>query len=349
MSAPSIKQAIQFIQAAGVLGLVSGVQTGMVPSAQAITAFRAVGTAIDTYVEAVPYDTSPADLQAVIGGLLVRGDVSPKAQGQIIDLLAKRSQEIDLAVRLAARISTVDPTAVVGVAAVANIEAPFEVGAEFRWIPPGEFQMGSGEDDPYADSDEKPLRMVMTGGFYMLDHPVTNAEFKTFLDATGREDVCDLPRQFAGDDQPAVYVNHEEATAYSKWLGEEVSKRTGRSVIGKLPTEAKWEKAAKGPRGDEFINPATHGQAHFNEKKTRKVSHSDTYANGYGLKDMIGNVWEWTSSQWKEGSSNVVIRGASWNGNNPHVRRAACRGNYDPGVCYGTIGFRPLLALQGSK
>ena len=157
----------------------------------------------------------------------------------------------------------------------AVFRAPFDLPAEWRWIPAGEFRMGSAKDDQYRYDDEKMLETVMTGGFFMLDHPVTNAEFRAFLEATGREDLRDLKRKFTGDLQPAVMVFHEEATAYSKWLGEKIAERMGIQVIGRLPFEEEWEKAAKGPDGDEFISPSTSKQVHFDASATRAVDHPD--------------------------------------------------------------------------
>ena len=156
MSAPSINPAFQFIQTAGVSGLVSGVQTGMMPSQQALTAFHAVGSAIDTYVEAVPQDaTTLTDLRRSISGLPAQGSIAAEAQDAILGMLTERKDDVELAVRMAIKISAVGQVAITGGAAVANLEAPFDLGAEMRWIPPGTFQMGSRDVDEYAYDDEK--------------------------------------------------------------------------------------------------------------------------------------------------------------------------------------------------
>ncbi len=208
--------------------------------------------------------------------------------------------------------------------------------------------MGSARDDQYRYEDEKFLETVVTGGFHMLNRPVTNAEFRAFLEATKRRELRDLDRRFAGDRQPAVEVTHEEAAAYSQWLGEGIAARMGITVIGRLPFEEEWEKAAKGPGENEFVSPATYKQAHFDARTTREVDHPDAYANGYGLKDMIGNVWEWTSSLWEEGSAIFVLRGGSWYDVSQGVLRAAVRDNEEPGARLNLIGFRPVLVPQDS-
>lgn len=330
--------AMQFIATAGISNFVCGVQTGMIAADRARDGFKAIGTAIDGYVEVQPRMASLIDVRESIGGLPDR-----ISQGEVIRMIEDHSSEVDRAVRFAVKASEV------GAARAAGLEVPFDVGAEWRWIPAGEFRMGSAKDDPLRYDDEKVLETVMTGGFFMLDHPVTNAEFRTFLDAVGRKDLRDLERRFAGDLQPAVRVMHEEAAAYSKWLGEKLAESMDIPIIGRLPTEEEWEKAAKGPGGDEFASPATSEQAHFDASATRVVDNPDVYANGYGLKDMIGNVWEWTSSPWEEGSSRFVLRGASWHSDVPGRLRAAGRGYGRPDGRGVNIGFRAVLVPQDSK
>ncbi len=341
MTASTINPALQFIQTVGVSGFVSGVQTGMILPPQALKGFNAVGAAIDIYDEAMPHEKSLTELRSLISGY-------PKRQEEVFALLNKHSHWVDLAVRFAARADAIVNAGVASV--VRNFKAPFDLDAQWRWIPPGEFQMGSVDDNPYASDDEKPLRTIMTSGFYMLDHPVTNAEFLAFLKALGGKDVRDIKSKLAGDYQPAVEVTQEEAAAHAKWLGEQLSKQMKVSIIGRLPTEAEWEKAAKGPSGNEFMFPATNKKAHFRAKATRVVNHPDAYANEYGLKDMIGNVWEWTSSPCEEGSSSFVVRGGgSWVYGRPGDFRAAVRGECQPGDRDIEIGFRPVLVPQDSQ
>jgi formylglycine-generating enzyme required for sulfatase activity len=338
MTGTKINPALKFIQTAGVAGFVSGVQEGIIYTDQATRVVRSVGSAIDCYVEAMPRDNSLKVLREAIGTLSPKRDVPAKPLDTILDMLYTNRERVDLAVRFA----------FAAVRVGANPEAPFYLGDEWCWIPPGEFQMGSRNDDQYAYNDEKPLKTVLTGGFFMLDHPATNAEFKEFLKATVHYDIRNISSKFAGGNQPAVVVNHKQATAYSKWLGEEVTKRTGHAVIGRLPTEAEWEKAAKGPSRNEFIEPATSDQAHFDARATRSVNHPDAYANGYGLKDMIGNVWEWTSSP-LENTPDFALRGASWCDGLAHGMRAAYRNFHDPGICDLNFGFRPILVPQDSE
>ena len=159
-------------------------------------------------------------------------------------------------------------------------------------IPAGAFEMGRSD----GASDERPPHSVYVDAFYIDRHEVTNAEYKKFIDANieWQKDRID-PRFHDGTylrlwtandyppgkaDHPVNYISWYAAMAYAYWAGK------------RLPTEAEWEKAARG--GDigksETIDAtdANHGR-YIND--TTPVG---AYApNGYGLYDMLGNVWEW--------------------------------------------------------
>lgn len=165
-------------------------------------------------------------------------------------------------------------------------------------IPAGEFQMGS--DHTEAGEDEQPVHTVYVDAFYMDTHEVTNAEYKEFLLENPQWKKAEIQEKFHDDrylrnwsgnkypsgkaDHPVNYISWYAAMAYAKWAGK------------RLPTEAEWEKAARGgllgrkyPWGD-TITPenANYG------RNIGKVSPVGQYApNGYGLYDMAGNVWEW--------------------------------------------------------
>jgi formylglycine-generating enzyme required for sulfatase activity len=220
------------------------------------------------------------------------------------------------------------------------------------WVPGGEFLMGS--ERPHADASEGPVHPVVVDGFYMDIHPVTNGEFRAFVEATGyvtvaerTPNVAELLKQMppgtpapdpallvpgslvftpttdavdlrnwsqwwtwmpgaswrhpdgpgstiAGkDDYPVVQVAWEDAAAYAEWAGK------------RLPTEAEWERAARGGHaerehvwGDEPFDPRK-PQAHIYEGTfpTRPAAPKPVgsySSNPYGLVDMSGNVWQWT-------------------------------------------------------
>ena len=166
-------------------------------------------------------------------------------------------------------------------------------------IPAGTFEMGSADDDAYHD--EQPVHTVYVDAFYMDIYEVTNAQFKVFVDANpqwhkdniedrfhdgyylGHWDSNDYPSGKA--DYPGIGVSWYAAMAYAEWAGK------------RLPTEAEWEYAARGGlEGQKYPWGNTLSDADANARSwggnTTPVG-GGYAANGYGLYDMAGNVWEW--------------------------------------------------------
>ena len=165
-------------------------------------------------------------------------------------------------------------------------------------IPAGEFQMGS--EDADARPNEQPIHTVYVDAFYMDAYEVTNLDFKKFVLANPQWQKGRIPKalhngyylsRWNGNDYPAGKTNHPvgnvswyAAMAYAEWAGK------------RLPTEAEWEKAARG--GKEGLkypwgNTISSGHANYGNivKDTREVGSYS--ANGYGLYDVCGNVFEW--------------------------------------------------------
>jgi len=201
--------------------------------------------------------------------------------------------------------------------------------------------------------EERPVHRVELDAFYMDVNEVTVGQFKQFVNQSGYAYVGNwnhVAEYSPGDDYPMVYVNWHDVTAYAKWAGK------------RLPTEA-GEYAARGglagkryPWGDEL----THDDANYLgtggkdrwDLSTAPIGSFE--ANGYGLYDMAGNVWEWCSDWYDEnyyskspvsnpqGPSTGewrVFRGGSW-GDDTFGRRAAVRGFDSPTNASGLIGFR---------
>ena len=173
-------------------------------------------------------------------------------------------------------------------------------------IPAGEFQMGSNDSD--ADDDEKPVHTVYVDGFYMDKYEVTVGQYKQFIRVTGHRALPDGVSKYSPTDKhPVVYVSWHDAMAYAQWAGK------------RLPTEAEWEKAARGglrgktypwktyPWGNAIdfnkANYDTHvgktAADYRNVGKTTAVGKRPP--NGYGLYDMAGNVWEWCLDEYSVG------------------------------------------------
>lgn len=171
---------------------------------------------------------------------------------------------------------------------------------DFDWveIPAGEFIMGSksGEgldDDERPQHDEKPQHTVYLPEYWIAAVPVTNAQYKMFVDATGHLAPTHWTKGQIPDkkaDHPVVNVSWNDAQAFCNWAGV------------KLPTEAQWEKAARGTDGRLWPwgnKEPTKDYCNFNGNDTTPVGAYPKGASPYGCLDMAGNVWEWTSSQSK--------------------------------------------------
>jgi formylglycine-generating enzyme required for sulfatase activity len=197
------------------------------------------------------------------------------------------------------------------------------------FIPGGRFLMGSDKKRvPYAFDSELPQHEVYVGDFYIAKYPITNAEYKRFLDSTGHQ----VPDRFWRSgypydkaNHPVVNVSWHDAVAYCKWLAE---------VAGKpyrLPSEAEWEKAARGtdgriyPWGDEWDAKRCNTWEGGQGGTTRVGKYSPLGDSFYDCVDMAGNVWEWTRSLSREYPYNPkdgredpaavgsrVLRGGSW-------------------------------------
>jgi len=217
-----------------------------------------------------------------------------------------------------------------------------------------------------------------TEEFYIARYPVTVAQYRVFVEATGFE-IGDTDALRAPDSRPLRLVSWHEALAYCDWLNEilttsealencEVSQliRSGRWRVA-LPSELEWEKAAWGgarnaifPWGDE-PDP---NRANYIDSQIGDTSAVGCFSpNGYGLYDMIGNVFEWTRSLWGtdwnkpdfaypylpndprredlSAKNNVlrVVRGGSWGGSRG-LARCACRSRARPGGRHVSVGFR---------
>lgn len=226
-------------------------------------------------------------------------------------------------------------------------------GKEYIHIPEGEFWMGS------AHEEDAPRREVFLDGFYVSRYPVTNAEYHAFVQATGHR-----PPQHWKDgiylsweaDRPITYVSWRDADAYCHWVG------------GRLPTEAEWEKAARGtderryPWGDTFDAVQCNSKEGGREETTPVGKYSPYGDSSYGVGDMAGNVWEWVQDWYaraygERDASGVqnptgpktgkarVIRGGSFN-NKARLVTCYTRDFAPPNACAVNYGFRVRLGEE---
>jgi serine/threonine-protein kinase len=272
--------------------------------------------------------------------------------------------------------NTLKPTSIVMGEIIIELSENEADGAEMVFLPAGEFPMGS--EDSIAEDDEAPEHTVFVDAFWIYKHEVTNAQFAAFLNAEGNQEEGGVTwldaesfevriHQSEGtwvpdegyEAHPVVEVNWFGADAYCQWAG------------GRLPTEAEWEKAARGtdertyPWGNseitgERVNYCDINCSWINHRdnkqddgysETSPVGNYPEGASPYGALDMAGNVWEWVYD-WYDAN----YYSQSGNTNNPQGpedtgEKVLRGGAYDLSqyLVYGTSGLWNLRASDRLK
>lgn len=251
----------------------------------------------------------------------------------------------------------------------------FDVPAEMVVIPAGEFLMGSSDED--ANDSEKPVHPVYVNAFYIDKYPVTNDQYKAFLDACPQWQKNSISTDYhsgnylrtwhrnnypkGAANHPVVNVNWYAAMAYAQWAEK------------RLPTEAEWEKAARGgltgkkyPWGDQIDTT----KANYGENIGQTTPIGEYPPNDYGVYDIVGNVWEWCVDEhifdfyaasprrnpiaggdityvlnnFISLKTYRVLRGGSWM-SIPRYVRVAPRFRFSPAHSIHNVGFRCVRAV----
>ncbi len=202
--------------------------------------------------------------------------------------------------------------------------------SEMILVPAGEFIMGSDPEDEKrgieVGIDELPQRKVYLPAFYIDKYEATNGLYKKFVHEAGNKAPFDWKDGFYPEgekDFPVAHIDWHDADAYCKWAGK------------RLPTEAEWEKAARGVDGRIYPWGDAYDMKKANTKDwDRERVSAGSFPGGaspYGALDMAGNVWEWTAD-WYEGypgsalersdfgRTYKVLRGGGWNARGELVR-----------------------------
>ncbi len=225
-------------------------------------------------------------------------------------------------------------------------DAPGEVvvrrdGSVLVWVPAGVFRMGSDAPDAW-DNERPPHRVRLTQGAWLGRTPVTWAQYRRFCQKTRR--VAPEPRSPAGPDHPVHGITWDDAQAYCAWAGM------------RLPTEAEWERAARGtdgrayPWGDAAPDPRT--CCFLGADSSAPAGAHAAGAAPWGHLDLSGNVWEWVADLFGPyGADPVVdptgptagkyrlVRGGSWQSAAESCRTTTRRGTA-PRAIDPTVGFR---------
>ena len=224
---------------------------------------------------------------------------------------------------------------------------------EYAWIPPGTFQMGCVIEDYDCDDDELPRHEVtLTRGFWIGRAHAAVGAYLAFSAATGQAlpEAPEFNREWSEEDHPIVRVRWADALGFCEWAG------------GRLPSEAEWEYSARGGR-EELKYPWGDTLSHENANY-RGTGWQDAWeytspagsfrANGYGLYDMAGNVWEWLADWYSPnyysvspdidpagaptGLERLLVGGSFFNP--PRVLRVSDRFKLVPHSYSYDIGFR---------
>jgi formylglycine-generating enzyme required for sulfatase activity len=255
------------------------------------------------------------------------------------------------------------PKAQVAQPVVLERRQPFE--PEMVLIPAGEFLMGSDPNrDIDAQGDELPQHRLYLPDYHIAKTPVTSAQYWAFAQSASHKQ----PGTWKGKqppqgrkDHPVVNVSWHDTVAYCKWLAQVTGKHF------RLPSEAEWEKAARGTDGRIYPwgnEPPDESRCNFDFKikETTLVGSYPQGASPYGLLDMAGNVYEWCHSLYRpylynatdgrEGAGGWdderVLRGGAFNSDARYVR-CASRYRYSPDYRNYYAGFRLVLAPRAAS
>ena len=242
-------------------------------------------------------------------------------------------------------------------------------GLKYVWIPPGTFMMGCSPGDTECDFEKPSHQVTVTKGFWIAQTPTTVGAYKRFASATGQQmpSAPNFNFNWTNDNMPIVNVSWNDAQTYCQWAG------------GRLPSEAEWEYAARGGSTEARYGPLDEvawyadnsGRQRLDSAEIVKSDSANYFkrlngngngthdvaqkrANGFGLYDTLGNVWQWVND-WYDANyyqsspssdppgpssgQHRVVRGGAWYFG-PRGVRVSARAGVIPDVGVSYVGFR---------
>ncbi len=301
-----------------------------------------IGWGVSKYAPG-PAATPTAPAQAAFPPTLTRAPLMPS--------LPPAPTQTEAPAAIVTQIPTTPPSFGIGATQISPKD-----GMVQAFVPAGDFLMGSNNAiDSQAYSDELPQHTVYLDAFWIDRSEVTNAQYAQCVGAG----QCTPPAKtrsssrssYYGEAQyasyPVIYVDWNQAQAYCAWAGR------------RLPSEAEWEKAARGTDGRIYPwGNAAPDQSRLNYNQnigdTTAVGSYPSGASPYGALDMAGNVWEWVNDWYSnsyyqnsparnpagpDAGTARVLRGGAWDRDGRHVRSASRYANF-PQYSYNYLGFR---------
>ena len=261
------------------------------------------------------------------------------------------------------RKSILQPQIISGLGARLQERITLPNGVELILVPAGYFQMGSAVENPIAYEDEHPLhRVEIPYNFWIARHQITNEQYAEYVLEIGA--THPFPEWKKKKRHPVINIEWENVVCFCKWLNAKFKGELPDGLVIRAPSEAEWEKAARGIDGREFPwgNKFEKRRCNTSESgigdTTVVGSYSPQGDSPFGCTDMAGNVWEWTYSlrrkypykinQGRENSTELahrVLRGSSFVIDKEHAR-CAFRGDIAYAASYDVWGIRIALGPE---
>jgi formylglycine-generating enzyme required for sulfatase activity len=306
------------------------------------------------------------DWQRLREGYVSVDDLLPDLRTGLATLLNDATQPLHVAERVRAGFLLGDlgdprfPVTIEQWQAEAEQALSGDTSGYFCKVEPGTYIIGSSDNDPDAEDDEKPQHTVtFDEPFWIARLPITNAQWQAWVQAGGKQSyyVDDSDRNHPN--QPVVGVSWYMCRDFCRWL----SAQAGLTI--RLPSEAEWEAAARGgnarryPWGNDWQDDHAATKEDQETRGTRWSTPVGCYPQGAapgGALDMAGNVWEWTHTPWVEthdpsrstevadDAKQVTLKMGDYSDNRTNVRCAARNWHFPSGRIDFNCGLRVLLS-----